>query len=342
MKKALFFIIFSIIGWTVDAQGGPQQIESLKKLLPDLVAFDSITYSDDTGAAFMMRRVEFLHYFPNGKVDTMTEQAFGFVLNQYKGEVKGSVTTVSRISPSNPMDTLSQLIFYEDGSGRDTALEYLVDLGTGELQLFQRTYTQFDSQDRPIKETAEIDAIGSGTLDTVSTTSYFYNASRLDSILIKIPDSTGVFSRYDYHYTGSFLDSLILSFTDTSFAAFEAKIEPVHNSQNQIFQINTFERDSSGYLLNGAIRFSKRTNSTISLAEMELQQIEIYPNPARDFIFLKNAHGAESFEIFNANGKVLRCGRLTDRVDLRTLESGVYFLRLKTKGKATVRRILKW
>jgi hypothetical protein len=52
--------------------------------------------------------------------------------------------------------------------------------------------------------------------------------------------------------------------------------------------------------------------------------INVYPNPAKDFIKLE-ATGAE-FQIFNLNGKLLLSGTDTGRIDISGLKSGVYIV----------------
>ncbi|MBN2699584.1 MAG: lamin tail domain-containing protein, partial [Bacteroidales bacterium] len=74
-------------------------------------------------------------------------------------------------------------------------------------------------------------------------------------------------------------------------------------------------------------------------------QIMIYPVPAMDYLNISNTHSAESVSILNITGSVVKMVKLSGepsvRLDIHNLNSGVYFLEIKTNGTVKVRRFVK-
>ena len=62
-----------------------------------------------------------------------------------------------------------------------------------------------------------------------------------------------------------------------------------------------------------------------------LDKIQIYPNPAQDFIFIDNANIDDNVNVFDVLGKHVKSIRIqsqNEKIDVSTLKSGVYFARL--------------
>jgi len=65
-------------------------------------------------------------------------------------------------------------------------------------------------------------------------------------------------------------------------------------------------------------------------------RITVYPNPTKDFLFIDGYLGKE-FEIIDLQGRVVKSGILRNRIDLKELPNGVYFLKVID----TIMKILK-
>jgi hypothetical protein len=68
-----------------------------------------------------------------------------------------------------------------------------------------------------------------------------------------------------------------------------------------------------------------------------LDNIQVYPNPAQDFVFIDNANIDDNVNVFNVVGKRVMSFKIeteNQQVDIKDLKSGLYFLRLN-KGQAT-------
>lgn len=83
---------------------------------------------------------------------------------------------------------------------------------------------------------------------------------------------------------------------------------------------------------------------TTSIESTNYSCIKIRNNPTSDFIFIDNATSILFWEIFKIEGKLLPSGdNVSDsRIDLRELQSGVYFLRCIEHRKATSIKIVKY
>jgi hypothetical protein len=67
---------------------------------------------------------------------------------------------------------------------------------------------------------------------------------------------------------------------------------------------------------------------TVGINDIENNSVSIYPNPAIDYIYVKYSQNA-SIEVMNMNGKILLENLQTDeRIDLSSLESGAYIIKI--------------
>lgn len=64
------------------------------------------------------------------------------------------------------------------------------------------------------------------------------------------------------------------------------------------------------------------------LTEYRLNGVQLYPNPSRDRL---HVHGDGSFELYNIDGQLVSEGKIeNETIDLKTLTSGIYYLKLNT------------
>ena len=76
--------------------------------------------------------------------------------------------------------------------------------------------------------------------------------------------------------------------------------------------------------------------------ESESETMSIYPNPARDFIFVGENMNLplQSVEIYNVTGQKVISSTETE-INVSGLESGIYFVRVVAEGKTVTQRIVK-
>lgn len=81
----------------------------------------------------------------------------------------------------------------------------------------------------------------------------------------------------------------------------------------------------------------------LSIEEEVALDLQVYPNPFLDFINIQVSETA-TYEIFNSLGKLLKRGQLTsdnNRVELKTISKGIYFLKLSQGQKQQLIKVIK-
>ena len=74
----------------------------------------------------------------------------------------------------------------------------------------------------------------------------------------------------------------------------------------------------------------------LSTTETQKSATQVYPNPAKDFITIKNEKTENlSYQIFDVLGKIIMSGKSksNEKIDIQTLEKGNYFLQLQNENE---------
>lgn len=75
--------------------------------------------------------------------------------------------------------------------------------------------------------------------------------------------------------------------------------------------------------------------------EQPLQShIEVFPNPAQNFLHIQNAFNVMHYQIINPEGKIVLEGDSISTIDIQMLPKGIYFLRLSDKNATLNPRII--
>lgn len=87
-----------------------------------------------------------------------------------------------------------------------------------------------------------------------------------------------------------------------------------------------------GWSFSGDV-YDPSCESVLSTSETILKsKISIYPNPATDFIYLKNSNQSLDYSIFELSGKIVLQGSLNNNeINIKNLSKGNYILQVKTK-----------
>tara|TARA_B100000287_G_scaffold111932_1_gene104305 strand:- start:465 stop:2618 length:2154 start_codon:yes stop_codon:yes gene_type:complete len=72
-------------------------------------------------------------------------------------------------------------------------------------------------------------------------------------------------------------------------------------------------------------------NTEISIPETAYNQIKIYPNPSKGIIQIDHVESLSNIEVYNIEGKLSFKGPAKKTIDLSHLESGFYFVKIRTK-----------
>ena len=94
-----------------------------------------------------------------------------------------------------------------------------------------------------------------------------------------------------------------------------------------------------------SLSFTTLSNGTCSLAVNEAKEnlsINIYPNPVSDILNISGISQETDFEIYNAAGQKVNSGKVSDnKVNVHKLLKGIYFIKIKDRGKENRLKFLK-
>ena len=80
----------------------------------------------------------------------------------------------------------------------------------------------------------------------------------------------------------------------------------------------------------------------ISVEENILINVNIYPNPAEDFIMI-NSENVEFAEVIDIYGRVITASEINGetRIDMSNFADGIYYVRLHSNGETAVQKVVK-
>jgi surface protein len=79
----------------------------------------------------------------------------------------------------------------------------------------------------------------------------------------------------------------------------------------------------------------------LGLEDLNRIAIFVYPNPAKDKLFIQGLTTSSKVSIYNVLGKLLLSETTSVEVDLEGLQSGVYIVKIMDKQKETTRKFIK-
>ena len=136
------------------------------------------------------------------------------------------------------------------------------------------------------------------------------------------------------------------------------KLLDLDNGTQKFYKIDTDSLESND-LLRTALSATAQTNYNYLCGEMtklvgtggfcsitptnevnNTDNLQVYPNPIRDFIKIKNAIGTETYELYNALGQVYFKGKKIENHSFRELPKGIYFLKIQGEH-TTILKLMK-
>ena len=86
------------------------------------------------------------------------------------------------------------------------------------------------------------------------------------------------------------------------------------------------------------------TLKVLGITEAEKESVKIYPNPTTDYVYLKlnSKVKLETAKIYDLSGKLISQPKINeDRLDLRSLNQGIYLLKFTNSNIQTIKIIKK-
>lgn len=87
--------------------------------------------------------------------------------------------------------------------------------------------------------------------------------------------------------------------------------------------------------------YSKKANSSVD--ENSQEKIQIYPNPAKNYIHIKGLTGIAKVQIFNQNGQLIFINNITENqsIPVSSFSKGIYFIRIETDSCKSMFKFIK-
>lgn len=80
---------------------------------------------------------------------------------------------------------------------------------------------------------------------------------------------------------------------------------------------------------------------TASLAENNIEGLNVYPNPANDIVTISsNTYATKSVQLFDMVGKKVLDVETTATIDVSTLNKGMYVMKINEAGKTATRKLI--
>lgn len=114
------------------------------------------------------------------------------------------------------------------------------------------------------------------------------------------------------------------------------------DSVNNVNSIHFFD-DTIGIAcgLNGKIYKTLTAGMPVNSAKITQSKLNIFPNPAHEFINLPNQLFGEQVQIYNAQGKLILQQKVSGPLNISSLSSQIYFLKITSNNHVYSGRLIK-
>ncbi len=238
-------------------------------------------------------------------------------------------------------ETIGGVIYFNDGTGNFTPQVFTNEgFITTALHVFD---TNNDGALDVVLRYSTNDVylyLNDGT-GTMNSSGVLFNAPAINSMASVDVDGDGfldVYTSYDQkarvHYNdgnSGFSNSAVV-YEEAGLFIYEVALSDLKNNGSQEF------------IWSGAGNtIAYQENAILSAPGFEKTSFVLYPNPAKENIFIKNTgNPIEALKIISVKGQVIyeHKGNISE-VDVSGLKAGIYFIKITSGGKEWVERILK-
>ena len=80
----------------------------------------------------------------------------------------------------------------------------------------------------------------------------------------------------------------------------------------------------------------------VGIDDVEEIDFTIFPNPSSSIVHINSEFSIEEIQILNLSGQQMPIKRInSDKLDVSNLATGIYFIKVKSEGRETVRKFMK-
>lgn len=250
-------------------------------------------------------------------------------------------TTVGTYSASSNFLTLTPV--YCDAEATNSDYEYIqnVTLANVNNNSLNSTYTDYT-----VDPSLQINLVAGNQYTVSVTKGWMNNVADIDAVSVFI----------DYNLNGSFeLNEQVMASpansTPTSTQTFTVPATAITGQPLRMRVIDIYTGTANAVLSGscGTLQYGEvedyQVVITSSLATAEVKSTEgisIYPNPASDYLNVKNMKGKVAFSITNAAGQLVDKGIMTEgKIDVRALTTGMYIITLENGTSKVSEKFIK-
>ncbi|HEX7870564.1 MAG TPA: T9SS type A sorting domain-containing protein, partial [Chryseobacterium sp.] len=73
-------------------------------------------------------------------------------------------------------------------------------------------------------------------------------------------------------------------------------------------------------------------DNNLSTTDFKTQEFSIYPNPAKNELFISGLKKEANYQIFTADGRLVKKGKTNQKIDIAVLDKGVYFIMINNSN----------
>lgn len=161
---------------------------------------------------------------------------------------------------------------------------------------------------------------------------------------IDIDEETDGINGNVYPWVGQYFSDIPVKLTATPLSGYKFSHWSGVNSDS--ISTITIQLDDDTYLkANFKLDIEEKENSeedTLSVANSSLQAVQIYPNPAKDYLSVLSDTPNLTYAIFSIDGREILNGVLDGiTIDIQSIETGRYILRLEKDGHYNFKHFIK-
>ncbi|WP_241408411.1 T9SS type A sorting domain-containing protein [Chryseobacterium arthrosphaerae] len=85
---------------------------------------------------------------------------------------------------------------------------------------------------------------------------------------------------------------------------------------------------------------AEAADAMLGVSDVNKKKFSIYPNPASDFIQIETTEKLKEVNIYSVTGQKVMTSQMT-KIDIQSLQTGIYFVEIKTNDRSTIHKIVK-
>jgi len=136
-------------------------------------------------------------------------------------------------------------------------------------------------------------------------------------------------------------DATLIACDDNSGTTLFSKIELTGRTPGEWITIRIFDYANNAF---GEFKIAAYDTSTAAVENDIIEGLSLYPNPVNDILNIASQEKITKLSVYNILGKLVKTAQpnTTDvNIDLNSLSTGIYMVRIEAEGKVSTQKIIK-